>query len=84
MNIDKFNELTQDLDFVSPYRASSIVSVVCAKHVREQMIYNYVKKNYIKSSRNNLGKLQISIEDLRTFVEIYSKNSDSKTSKYSN
>jgi Glu-tRNA(Gln) amidotransferase subunit E-like FAD-binding protein len=84
MNIDKFNELTQDLEFVSPYKAASIVSVVCEKHVREQMIYNYVKKNYIASSRNNLGKLQIAIQDLRTFVEIYSKNSDSKTSKYSN
>jgi hypothetical protein len=85
MNTNKFDELTQNIDFVSPYKAASIVSAVCEKHVREQMIYNYVKKNYIASSRNELGKLQIAIADLRRFVEIYSKSNDSKkVSKYSN
>jgi hypothetical protein len=85
MNTNKFDELTQNIEFVSPYKAASIVSVVCEKHVREQMIYNYVKKNYIVSSRNELGKLQIAISDLRKFVEIYSKNAETKrVSKYEN
>jgi hypothetical protein len=85
MNTEKFDELTQNLEFVSPYKGSHIISIVCDKKVREQMIYNYVKKGYINSSRNELGKLQISISDLRKFVEIYSKSNDSKKiSKYSN
>jgi hypothetical protein len=83
MNENKFDQLTQNVEFVSPYKAASIVSAVCEKHVREQMIYNYVKKGYINSSRNELGKLQIAIADLRKFVEIYSKNAETKkVSKY--
>jgi hypothetical protein len=85
MNTNKFDELTQNIEFVSPYKAASIVSAVCEKRVREQMLYNYVNKNYIVSSRNELGKLQIAISDLRKFVEIYSKNAETKkVSKYAN
>jgi hypothetical protein len=85
MNENKFDQLTQNIEFVSPYKAASIVSAVCEKRVREQMLYNYVNKGYIVSSRNELGKLQIAIADLRKFVEIYSKNSETKkVSKYAN
>jgi hypothetical protein len=78
----KAEELLKDVEWISPYKLASIVSSVVGKHVREQMIYNYCKKGYIKSSRNDLQKLQISKNDALKFVEKYDVKSENRVSKY--
>lgn len=35
----------------SPYEAAGRASILAGRYVREQMLYNYVAKNYIASSR---------------------------------
>lgn len=58
----------------SPYKFSKVCSELKGSYVREQMIYNYVSKGYIPSSKVE-GKLTISKEDgVVWLVKYLSKN----------
>jgi len=55
--------------FISPYNLAKVVDV------RPQMMYNYINKGYIKSSKNTLGKKQIKREDANAWIaKYYAKN----------
>lgn len=48
---------TNKKELVSPYRLAMIVGV------RPQMVYNYIREGYIKSTLNELGKKQVDLNE---------------------
>jgi hypothetical protein len=56
------------IDEMSPYRFSKVVSRVVGYKVQPQMIYSYVKKNYIKSYLNSLDHLVINHDEMINFL----------------
>ena len=70
--INMVNEVLGDVDEMSPYRLSKMVSVVIGKKVQGPMVYNYCDKKYIKSHKNSLGHLVITREDAAEWMVKYS------------
>ena len=55
----------------SPYGLSVLASTTFQKRIREQMMYNYVAKGYIKAHKNSEGKWRISEESARAWLFKY-------------
>ncbi len=63
-----------DSDYVSPYKLGKIESVVRGRFIPPQKIYGYVRQGMIKSSLNNLGKMQIEKKEaIRHLVKTMTK-----------
>ncbi len=57
----------EEVKFVSPYRLGILMDV------KPQMIYSYVRQNYIVAGLNDMGKKQISSKEAQRFVTKYYK-----------
>lgn len=55
----EINDLLGDRVQISPYRLANLTSVLVGRYVREQMVYQYVQKKFIASTKNADGKLQV-------------------------
>ncbi len=63
-------------DELSPYRLGKVESVVRGKVIPPQKIYGYVRQGYIKSTKNQLGKMVISKEEaIRYLMKTMANNS---------
>jgi hypothetical protein len=62
----------------SPYRCAAIVNIWLAedgiqKKLPPQMFYTYTKKGYIKSLKDEAGKILVTGEALKTWYDKYTK-----------
>jgi len=67
---DRVDQVLEGVTTISPYKLAGLASLLNNKYVREQMVYSYVKKNMIPSVRVE-GKLQVKVEDARTWLVKY-------------
>lgn len=69
-----------DEEYLSPYKFAQSLSLLAGRYVREQMIYNYIKMNYITCTISSTGKKQINKKECVRFATKYLKrNSVNKT-----
>jgi hypothetical protein len=54
----------------SPYQMSKAISVLAGRYVREQMLYSYCNKGYIKASKVS-GKWVVTAEDAAEWTKKY-------------
>ena len=53
---------------VSPYQLAKLISKMGLKTIPPQMMYNYVSKKLLRTSRNELGHLVVSRQDACEFA----------------
>jgi predicted site-specific integrase-resolvase len=69
MNVEQsVSKALEGVEFISPYRLAKVLQSLRGREVKPQMVYNYIKKGYIKGSTNSTGKHQVSKVEAEKFL----------------
>ncbi len=70
----KVIEVFDSIDFISPYKLHSVVNLFVDDKIKPQMMYNYVRNNLIKVTKNSTDKIEVSKEEGIRFVVKFVSN----------